>query len=80
MNAYPARTFAGSVSRVGALVREEGKDRYVVAEVTLANPGGVLKTGMQGKGKVRVGRGSLATIFLRRPARWLYGKLWPVLP
>ena len=65
---------------MGALVREEGKERFVVAEVGLENLGRVLKTGMQGKAKIRVGRSSIATLFLRRPARWLYGKLWPVLP
>ncbi len=80
LNTYPARTFAGSVTRVGAVVREEGKDRFVVAEVGIENPDGLLKTGMQGRGKVRVGWSSIATLVLRRPARWLYGKLWPVLP
>ena len=80
VHAYPTRTFAGSVSRVGALVREEGKDRFVVAEVTLDNGDGALKTGMQGRGKIRVGTSSIATLLLRQPARWLYRKLWPVLP
>jgi RND family efflux transporter MFP subunit len=80
VNTYPGRTFAGSVTRVGALVREESKDRFVVAEVGVQNPDGLLKTGMQGKGKVRVGWSNIATLVLRRPARWLYGKLWPVLP
>ena len=80
LNTYPGRTFSGSVARVGALVREESKDRFVVAEVGVENPDGVLKTGMQGRGKVRVGWSNIATLVLRRPARWLYGKLWPVLP
>jgi RND family efflux transporter MFP subunit len=80
LNTYPGRTFAGAVTRVGALVREEGKDRFVVAEVALENADGLLKTGMQGRGKVRVGWSNIATLVLRRPARWLYGKLWPVLP
>ncbi|MBK9062567.1 MAG: GAF domain-containing protein [Acidobacteria bacterium] len=80
LNTYPGRTFAGAVTRVGALVREEGKERFVVAEVAVENPDGLLKTGMQGRGKVRVGRSTIATLVLRRPARWFYGKLWPVLP
>jgi hypothetical protein len=61
-------------------VREEGKDRFVVAEVALENAGGLLKTGMQGRGKVRVGWSNIATLVLRRPVRWAYGKLWPLLP
>ena len=67
VNAYPSRTFAGSVSGIGALVREEGKDRFVVAEMTVANPEGVLKTGMQGRGKVRVGRSAIALIVAEAP-------------
>ncbi len=80
LNAYPGRTFSGSVTRVGALVREESKDRFVVAEVEIGNPDGLLKTGMQGRGKVRAGWSNIATLLLRRPARWLYGKIWPALP
>jgi multidrug resistance efflux pump len=80
LNTYPGRTFAGSVTRVGAVVREEGKDRFVVAEIGIENVDGLLKTGMQGRGKVRVGWSSIATLVLRRPARWLYARLWPVLP
>jgi RND family efflux transporter MFP subunit len=80
LNTFPGRTFAGAVTRVGALVREENKERFVVAEVGVENPDGLMKTGMQGRGKVRVGWSNIATLVLRRPARWLYGKLWPVLP
>jgi GAF domain-containing protein/multidrug resistance efflux pump len=80
LNPYPARTFKGTVSRVGAVIREEGKERFVVAEIGLDSSETVLKTGMQGKAKIRVGRSNIATLLLRRPARWLYGKLWPVLP
>ena len=80
VNTYPGRTFRGAVTRVGALVREEAKERFVVAEVTLENADGALKTGMQGRGKIRAGTSNIATLLLRRPARWLYGKLWPFLP
>jgi RND family efflux transporter MFP subunit len=80
LNTYPGRTFSGAVTRVGALVREEGKERFVVAEVGVENPDGLLKTGMQGRGKVRVGWSNIATLLLRRPARWAYGKVWPALP
>ena len=61
-------------------MREEAKERFVVAEVTLENADGALKTGMQGRGKIRAGTSNIATLLLRRPARWLYGKLWPFLP
>jgi len=52
----------------------------VIAEVALANAAGDLKTGMLGKGKIRVGSRPIVVLLLRKPARWLYGKLWPLLP
>ena len=80
LHPYPTRTFQGQVTRVGAQVREDGKERYVVAEVAISNTDGLLKTGMLGKGKIEAHRSNIATLLFRKPARWLYGKLWPLLP
>ncbi len=80
LNPYPNRTFHGVVTRVGARIREEGKERFLVAESRLENPGELLKAGMLGKAKVSVGKRSLATVLLRKPARFIWLKLWPVLP
>jgi RND family efflux transporter MFP subunit len=80
LNSYPTRGFHGAVTRVGARIREEGKDRFVIAEVSVGNSDAVLKTGMLGKAKIRAGHRKIITLLLRKPARWLYGKLWPLLP
>ena len=80
LNPYPGRTFRGEVSRMGARVREEGKDRFVIAEVRADNAEGLLKTGMLGRAKVSVGTRRGITLIFRKPARWLYTKLWPILP
>jgi RND family efflux transporter MFP subunit len=80
INPYPTRSFPGTVSRLGARVREEGEDRFLIAEVRAENPDGLLKTGMLGTGKIRAGRRSIATLLLRKPVRYLWGKLWPLLP
>jgi RND family efflux transporter MFP subunit len=80
LNPYPTRTFRGAVDRVGARIREEGGERFVIAEVGLTNTDGSLKTGMVGRGKIRAGSRKIVTLLLRRPARWLYSKLWPLLP
>ena len=80
LNPYPTRSFHGEVTRVGAGIREDGKDRFVIAEVRVANPNSDLKTGMLGKAKIRAGSRRIVTLLLRRPARWLYAKLWPLLP
>jgi len=80
MNAYPTRIFRGSVSRLGAAVREEGEERFIIAETRVENPGGLLKPGMLGTAKVSTGRRPLFVALLRRPARWVASKLWPLLP
>jgi GAF domain-containing protein/biotin carboxyl carrier protein len=80
LNPFPTRTFHGIVSLVGARVREEGESRFVIAEVGIDNPDGSIKTGMVGRAKIRVGTRSIATLLLRRPARWLWAKVWPLLP
>ena len=80
MNAYPTRTFRGRVSRLGAAVREEGEERFLIAETRVENPSGLLKPGMLGTAKVSTGRRPILVALLRRPARWAAAKLWPLLP
>ncbi len=43
-------------SHLGAVVREEGEERFVIAETRVENPGGLLKPGMLGTAKVSTGR------------------------
>lgn len=80
LNPYPTRTFRGSVSRVGSIIREEGKERFVIAEVRVENRDGLLKTGMLGKAKVASDRRPFAVALLRKPVRWVWNKVWPLLP
>ncbi len=77
---YPTRTYRGVVTRVGASVHEEGKERFVIAESRVTNPDLSLKAGMLGRGKVQVGSRQMIVALLRRPLRWIWLKLWPMLP
>jgi len=79
-NPYPGSLFRGSVDRVGARLRQDGEERFLIAEVSIPNPDGLLKTGMLGTGKVSVGTRSVFTALFRRPARYLWNKIWPLLP
>ncbi len=79
VNPYPGRTFRGAVDRVGAVVHEEGEERFVIAESRIPNADAVLKPGMVGRAKVSVGRHSLAWVLFRRPIRWAWLRLWPIL-
>ncbi len=77
---FPGRSFRGSVERVGARIREEGAERFEIAQVAIANPDGQLRTGMLGTAKVRVGTRRMITALFRKPVRYLWNKVWPLLP
>jgi RND family efflux transporter MFP subunit len=79
LNPFPTRTFNGEVTNVGAQVHEEGDDRFVIAEARMANPG-TLQPGTLGRAKVSVGKKPLLVALLRKPARYFWLKIWPLLP
>jgi multidrug efflux pump subunit AcrA (membrane-fusion protein) len=68
-NPFPGRVFRGTVERVAPRIREEGKDRFLIAQVAISNPGGLIKTGTLGTGKISVGTRRLVTVLFRRPVR-----------
>jgi RND family efflux transporter MFP subunit len=80
LNAFPTRVFRGSVERVGAELRQEGAESFVVAEARVENPDAALKAGMLGAGKVSAGTKPLGYAILRKPLRYLWLKIWPALP
>jgi RND family efflux transporter MFP subunit len=80
LNPYPTRTFHGVLTRVGSHVRDDGKDRYLVCEAKTGNPGGLLKTGMLGRAKIATEKVPIVTAILRKPFRYFWNKLWPLLP
>ena len=80
VNSYPYRTFPGTVVHLGAAVREEGEERFVIAEARVENAAGLLRPGMLGKAKVSTGPQRLLRVLLRKPARWIWARIWPLLP
>jgi len=80
MNPFPTRVFRGQVQRVGAELRQEGEKSFVIAEARVPNPDGALRAGMLGSAKVSVGTRRLATAIFRKPLRYVWLKIWPLLP
>ena len=80
LNPYPTRTFRGVLTRVGSHVRDDGKDRFIVCEARAPNPGGMLKTGMLGKAKVATRKVPIAVALFRKPFRYVWNRVWPLLP
>jgi len=44
--------------------------------VAVPNEQGVIRAGMEGRGKVRVGWSPSGYVFFRRAFLWTYGKIW----
>jgi RND family efflux transporter MFP subunit len=76
LDGFPARTFEGQVVVVSPLGRLDGDSRSFYARVAVPNPSGVLRAGMQGRGKVSAGWHPAGQVFFRRPALWIWSKLW----
>ena len=80
VNPFPTRVFRGSIERVGAELRQEGGESFILAETRVENVGDVLRPGMLGRGKVATAKRPLGYALFRRPLRYFWLKLWPLLP
>ena len=80
LNSFPTHTFRGTVERIGAAVHAEGEQRFLIVEARFDNPGREIRPGMLGKGKVLTQRHSLGFAIFRKPARYLWARLWPLIP
>jgi len=80
LNAYPSRVFQGKLARISPVVHEEGDERFVLADAMIENASGVIRPGMLGKAKVSTGTRRLGFAVFRKPARWFWSKLWPLMP
>jgi HlyD family secretion protein len=76
LDSFPAQTFQGKVVVVSPLGRLEGDTRTFYARIAVLNAGGVLRSGMQGRGKVSTGWHPAGMVFFRQPVKWVWSKLW----
>jgi RND family efflux transporter MFP subunit len=76
LNGYPTRTFRGTVETVSAKGEPQGDSRVFFARVAVDNPDGLIRTGMEGRGKISTGWRMSGYVLFRRPAIWLYSRIW----
>jgi RND family efflux transporter MFP subunit len=76
LNSYPTRTFHGQVAVVSPKGTMAHDGTVFYARVGVPNENGVIKAGMEGRGKVRVGWYPSGYVFFRRPFLWVYAKIW----
>lgn len=76
LNSYATRTFRGEVKVVSPKSELQGESRVFFARVLVPNEDGAIRTGMEGRGKVWVGWDPAGYVFFRRPAMWIYSRMW----
>ena len=76
LESFPTKTFRGTVAIVSPKSTSTGDDRVFFARVSVPNPIGEIRPGMQGRGKIWAGWHPAGYILLRRPLAWMWSKLW----
>jgi len=76
LDGFPTRTFHGVVTVVSPKSKTQADNRYFFARVAVPNPDGAIRDGMQGRGKVVTGWSPAGKVLFRRPATWIWSKLW----
>jgi RND family efflux transporter MFP subunit len=76
LEGFPTRTFHGEVVIVSPRNQLQGEQRFFYARVSVPNPDGALRDGMEGRAKIFTGWRPAGEVFFRRPAMWVWSKLW----
>jgi RND family efflux transporter MFP subunit len=76
LNSYPMRTFRGTVEVVSPVGVVQGESRVFFARVAIPNTDGVIRAGMEGRGKVSAGWYPAGYVIFRHAGIWIYSHLW----
>ena len=76
LEGFPTRTFRGEVTMVSPKSQVEGDEHVFFARVRIPNSDGLIRSGMQGRGKIFTAWRPAGEVFFRRPAMWLWSKIW----
>ena len=76
LNSYPTRTFRGDVVIVSPEAETVHETPVFYARVGVPNSDGAIRSGMEGRGKIRVRWYPACYVFFRRLFLWAYSKAW----
>ena len=76
LESFPTRRFNGKVNIISPVSSAEIDKRIFFARVSVPNDEGLLRPGMQGRGKVSTGFKPAGFVLLRTPAMWMWNKIW----
>ncbi len=76
VDAFPLRTFRGTVALLSPASVPIGDRRAFFARAQVFNDDGLLRAGMKGRGKIKVGWRPSGYVLFRGVGTWLWEKLW----
>ena len=76
LNGYPTRIFHGDVVVVSPKAELVHETSVFFARVAVLNVDGSIRSGMEGRGKVKTGWSPAGYVLFRGLFHWLYAKLW----
>ncbi len=76
LNSFPTRIFRGDVMVVSPKGTLQGDSRVFFARVAVPNADGAIRSGMEGRGKVRVAWYPAGYVLFRKPFLWIYSRAW----
>jgi len=76
LEGFPTRTFRGELTVVSPKGQLQGDEHVFFARVSIPNSDGLIRTGMQGRSKIFTAWRPAGEVFFRRPAMWLWSKIW----
>jgi RND family efflux transporter MFP subunit len=76
LDGFPTRTFHGQVAVVSPQGILHDGGAIFFARVSVTNPDGALRSGMQGRGKISTGWRPAGVVMFRSIGMWIWTKLW----
>jgi RND family efflux transporter MFP subunit len=76
LEGLPNKTFRSTVTVVSPKAELRGDQRLFYARILVPNADGVIRSGMRGQGKISTGWAPAGWVIFRRPAMWLWSRLW----
>jgi RND family efflux transporter MFP subunit len=76
LDGFPELTFHGQVAVVSPQGVVQNDEHVFFARVSVVNPNGALRSGMQGRGKVSTGWRPAGVVMFRKPGMWIWSKIW----
>lgn len=76
LDGFPLKTFRGNVAIISPKATSNGQERLFYARVDVPNANSIMRSGMQGRGKISVGWRPVGYVLFRRPGLWIYRTVW----